>query len=342
VRQGEEFTYFKDEHGVHVRHVPGENYEAPINRVYAIATTTDGACFVAVMTMAEVDKIKRMSRNTRDDGPWKQWPTEMMKKTALRRLSKLLPTMRDLMKGDLDEYEPPDIDMPPREPPLDQIIGASSADMKGAAPADAADEDGGAQPPKAAAAVAAPSPDAIAVAHRRGGEARIAGMARKAVPPEYRDAARVEESRAWQAGWDEVSSSPGGGALLAMITVAVLCASVLPGIAAHKHHTPAKPAASAMAPPVPVALPGIAFTDRWPTEADAIPAKTVATLTLRPPSPAHRPIAGLTMLDALMAGGLAGIGVLFFVATEIDRQRWRDATWRMPPILDLQEARSAQ
>jgi recombination protein RecT len=220
VRQGEEFTYFKDQNGVHLKHVPGESSEAPIVRVYAVATTTDGASFVSVMTMTQIEKIRRMSKNTRDDAPWKVWPEEMMKKTPLRRLSKLLPTLRDIMKSDLDEHGAPDIG-PLVEAPLDQIeqrAEAAVTETKSAAPADGGGQEdvGKTQAPPAAAA----AEDPVAVAYARGQKDRAAGAQRRAVPPEYRDKDRLDEGRAWQDGWDKgqqgraTQSDPGAAPLL--------------------------------------------------------------------------------------------------------------------------------
>jgi recombination protein RecT len=99
-RQGEPFEHYIDEHGEHFRHVPGDSIEAPIEKIYALATTNDGGVFVTVMPIAEANKIRAMSKATRDDAPWKMWSEEMYKKTALRRLSKLLPTVRDLPRDD--------------------------------------------------------------------------------------------------------------------------------------------------------------------------------------------------------------------------------------------------
>lgn len=97
VYEGEEYDHFIDETGEHFKHRPGDNTEGKkIRRVYAIATTKDGGSFIADMPLAEIDKRRAMSRASRDDAPWKQWPAEMMKKTALRVLSKLLPKSSDL------------------------------------------------------------------------------------------------------------------------------------------------------------------------------------------------------------------------------------------------------
>jgi phage RecT family recombinase len=100
VRKGEEFLHYIDEHGEHFRHVPGDNFEAPVEKIYALATTKDGGLFITVMTIAEANKIKALSKATRDDAPWKLWESEMLKKTALRRLCKLLPNARDLVAPD--------------------------------------------------------------------------------------------------------------------------------------------------------------------------------------------------------------------------------------------------
>jgi recombination protein RecT len=100
VREGERFEHYIDEAGEHFLHVPGDSFEAPIEKVYAMAQTKDGGFFVTVMPLAEANKIKAMSRATREDAPWKLWPEEMYKKTALRRLSKLLPAGRDFVDDD--------------------------------------------------------------------------------------------------------------------------------------------------------------------------------------------------------------------------------------------------
>ena len=107
VREGEEFYHYVDEHGEHIRHTPGDDFDAPIVKIYAMATTKDGGIFVNVMSIAEANKIKAMSKATRDDAPWKVWPEEMLKKTALRRLSKVLPAEGDLPDDDLETFDAP-------------------------------------------------------------------------------------------------------------------------------------------------------------------------------------------------------------------------------------------
>jgi len=206
VREGEEFAHWIDETGEHFRHVPGDNIDAvtaPIRRIYSLATTKDGGVFVAVLPMAEANKIRNMSRTTREDSPWKLWPEEMYKKTALRRLSKYLPSARDII-GE-EDIEPPigeaaKAPLPASEPP-ESVAGASP---EGGEPAAVA------HPTAAELAVstgpeAEPElipPDPIELAHREGAAARAAGSARRAIPGPYRDAARVREQIAWLAGHD--------------------------------------------------------------------------------------------------------------------------------------------
>jgi phage RecT family recombinase len=100
VRNGEEFVHHIDEGGEKFRHVPGDDDTLPIEKVYAAALTKDGAFYITVLSMNEIKKIQNLSKASREDAPWKVWPTEMMKKTALRRLAKLLPSGRDILDDD--------------------------------------------------------------------------------------------------------------------------------------------------------------------------------------------------------------------------------------------------
>jgi recombination protein RecT len=101
VYEGEQYEHFIDETGEHFKHVPGDHDgkgDRKIRRVYALATTKDGGSFIADMPLADINKRRNESRASREDAPWSKWPDEMMKKTAIRVLSKLLP-----MSSDIDE-----------------------------------------------------------------------------------------------------------------------------------------------------------------------------------------------------------------------------------------------
>jgi recombination protein RecT len=211
VREGEEFIHYIDENGEHFRHVPGGNFSAPIIKIYSLATTKDGGVFVAVLPIAEANKIRNMSRATREDSPWKQWPEEMYKKTALRRLAKYLPQARDL----LPDEELPEVDAPAAAPELPTGSTASapafpvtpSAGREGGGQATGEDATAAAIENQSAdaatrepAAAESSAEDPVAVAYERGKADKARGFQRKAVPGEYRDKTRL--ALAWQAGFD--------------------------------------------------------------------------------------------------------------------------------------------
>ena len=221
--EGETFEHWIDENGEHFRHVPGiERTNKKIMGIYALATTKDGGSFIQVMTPGDVDKRKAVSKASRDDAPWKVWPEEMMKKTALKALSKLLPKSSDI-DAFLQRDEAEALGVETTEAIADQRTEAIGDVMDhfaegGAAPADQAPPEetapeghassadaaaqgsasGGQQPQQPGPAAA----DDITKAHERGRDARASGMQRKALPPEYRDAAHQREALAWQAGFD--------------------------------------------------------------------------------------------------------------------------------------------
>lgn len=65
---------------------------------YAVATERDGTQYLEVMSRAEIEKVRAVSRAaTSEYGPWVNWWGEMARKTVARRLFKQLPL------GDLDQ-----------------------------------------------------------------------------------------------------------------------------------------------------------------------------------------------------------------------------------------------
>lgn len=96
VYRNDSFRYWVDGDGEHIQHEPllfGDRGE--IVGVYAIAKTKDGAVYVEPMTKAQVEKVRKVSRAA-NNGPWVSWWEEMARKTAIRRLSKRLPTSTDV------------------------------------------------------------------------------------------------------------------------------------------------------------------------------------------------------------------------------------------------------
>lgn len=74
---------------------------------YAIAKTKDGGIYREVMSLGEIEKVRKVSRAA-NNGPWVEWWEEMARKTVLRRLSKRLPMstdLDDLIRRDDDLYD---------------------------------------------------------------------------------------------------------------------------------------------------------------------------------------------------------------------------------------------
>ena len=70
---------------------------------YAIAKV-DGEQQIEVLTRADIEKIRRTSMA--QSGPWKDWPEEMARKSAVRRLCKYLPYSPTLERATEHSYEP--------------------------------------------------------------------------------------------------------------------------------------------------------------------------------------------------------------------------------------------
>jgi recombination protein RecT len=71
-------------------HIDRTKYDKLV-ATYATAQMTDGSILFEVVTKAELDKIKAFAKAQKPDAPWNQWPVEQSKKTATKRLGKLLP-----------------------------------------------------------------------------------------------------------------------------------------------------------------------------------------------------------------------------------------------------------
>lgn len=74
---------------------------------YAIAKTKDGGIYREVMSLVDIEKVRKVSKAS-GKGPWVDWWDEMARKTVLRRLSKRLPMssdMDDLLRRDDALYD---------------------------------------------------------------------------------------------------------------------------------------------------------------------------------------------------------------------------------------------
>jgi len=104
----DEFDYWVDENGDHLKHRPNlKEDRGDMILAYAVAITKDGAKYIEVMSKKEIEKVRNSSR-AKDGGPWSQWYDEMSKKTVLRRLAKRLPMSTDIedaVKADDEMYD---------------------------------------------------------------------------------------------------------------------------------------------------------------------------------------------------------------------------------------------
>lgn len=109
VQEGDIFEYSMGRISKHVpwflRRDADKPAEAgPVYAVYAMCENRDGTTKCEVMSLNEVENIRKRSRSS-ESGPWKTDWTEMAKKTAFRRLSKWLvlsPEFRDAVTEDED------------------------------------------------------------------------------------------------------------------------------------------------------------------------------------------------------------------------------------------------
>lgn len=80
----------------HVPHLEGDAGKPRL--VYGIARFTDGGEHIEVMTLAQVEEVRKRSRAA-NSGPWVTDYEEMAKKTLMRRLAKWLPLSPELSKA---------------------------------------------------------------------------------------------------------------------------------------------------------------------------------------------------------------------------------------------------
>lgn len=86
--------------------------------VYAVAKMKDGAAYVEIMNMKQVQQVRNVSR-AKDNGPWAgPFADEMARKSVIRRLSKRLPMSTDLdgVLHEDDELFAPTEESPPTAP----------------------------------------------------------------------------------------------------------------------------------------------------------------------------------------------------------------------------------
>lgn len=107
VYEKDEFSYIKGDNE-RIEHKPFLDGEpGTLKFAYAIAVLKDGSVQREVMTRAQIEKVKAVSK-TKDFGPWATWYDAMARKTVLRQLYKYLPAsaeVEQLIEHDNETYE---------------------------------------------------------------------------------------------------------------------------------------------------------------------------------------------------------------------------------------------
>lgn len=244
VHENDRFVYILGD-DEKIEHEPVMGNRGKVIAAYAIAKTKDGGIYREVMDVTEIERVRGVSR-AKDSGPWKDWWSEMARKTVLRRLAKRLPMSTDL--DDLIRRDDELYDLSGKNPELagahtalfkpvanplsdeepetiagngaDEAPGAASpqpsqdsAAASGALQSDTAekvvDHDPTSAPTEAAGEALQSEKSSDPDPYTKGREARRKGMKRSVVPGEYRaddDEAR-ENLRLYREGWDGEDSN---------------------------------------------------------------------------------------------------------------------------------------
>jgi recombination protein RecT len=116
---------FDWENGTITHRIDWRKSRGEVQAVYAEAKLASGETQTAVLTKDEVEGIRKRSR-AGTSGPWVSDWGEMAKKTALRRLIKLLPLsveIADAVERDDDRVERDVTPVPAKLPPVPQVAG---------------------------------------------------------------------------------------------------------------------------------------------------------------------------------------------------------------------------
>ena len=127
VYEGDEFDF---EYGSNafLKHKPTLTNQGKVKCVYGFAKLTSGEDVFEVMTVEQIEKIRKMSRNS-NGSTWVNHWDEMARKTAIRRLFKYLPNSPEMAQAvEIDEAsdfglrQPTTIDVTPRQEPAQQTL----------------------------------------------------------------------------------------------------------------------------------------------------------------------------------------------------------------------------
>lgn len=108
VYKNDSYEHWIDESGEHFKHVPTREEKGEAILAYAFCETKDGGIFFEELSMQDVASIEKMSKGGMWKGPWR---TEMMRKSAIRRLLKYrVPSstdVDDIIRENDEPMDPP-------------------------------------------------------------------------------------------------------------------------------------------------------------------------------------------------------------------------------------------
>ncbi len=130
-----------------LEHEPYDGTEDPgaVRHAYAVAFFEGGEAQFEIVPRAELERVMAVSSSKNDKGesvgPWQDWPEEMARKTAVRRLCKYLPydeeleaTLEIATRAEILETPFPDIRQVPQEEPAAKRLAKNVRKKNEAAP----------------------------------------------------------------------------------------------------------------------------------------------------------------------------------------------------------------
>ena len=109
VYEKDEFDYYTDETGEHLKHRRFWGDRGQRKLVFAIARTKDGGIYVEVMDATQVSAVQKQGYNGADS-PWNgPFADEMWRKSVIRRMAKRLPSSSDMESFSQALHEDDDI-----------------------------------------------------------------------------------------------------------------------------------------------------------------------------------------------------------------------------------------
>ena len=126
VYQEDQFSYYLDDDGQHIKHVPVQFGKPKGERIgaYAVAKLATGAVVIQTMDNEELQRARDASKSG-DSGPWKAWPERMEQKSCLHRLRKRVAVLDEQAASELnrldDEFEDGEETTPAATPPAQEV-----------------------------------------------------------------------------------------------------------------------------------------------------------------------------------------------------------------------------